>query len=244
MRNRNHDIMGAALGFPVIGGPGQGWPGAWGPGWGGPWGGYPVTAFGVDEIAAGQAAQDFAAQYMARAQAALAPPAGPMMVPGCGYSAAYADPNLVNALILKQHSAIVGTDCGPQEREQMFGNKPVGDLEPNDIVNVEFTPELVCKLTRLFIPTSVASQLCVLDCTIGIKSQFPGKGIQPGLVYSEISTNNRINGDTCYIRQPIVVTVQNCSLTTIPGNHLAFAVGVVNVQGANPQIYGPGSGHQ
>ncbi len=225
MRNRNHDIMGAALGFPNVG---NGFPGAWGPGYGGPWGGYPTTAFGL--------VLDTSQQMQA--------PSGPMMAPPCGYPPSYADQNLVNAMILKQHSAIVGADCGPQETEQMFGNAAADDLEPQASVNLEFTPELVCKLTRLFIPTSIASQLVVLDLSIGIKSQFPGKGVQPALVYSEVSTNNRINGDTCYIRQPIVLTIKNISGNTIPGDLLACAVGVVAVQGAGPRIYGPGSGHQ
>jgi hypothetical protein len=80
----------------------------------------------------------------------------------------------------------------------------------------------------------------VLDITIGIKSQLPGKGFIPGLVFSEVSTNNRINGDTCYIRQPVVARVKNVSQATCT---VEAAIGVVAVQGAGPRIIGPGSGH-
>ncbi len=225
MKN-NHDLIGSALGFP----------GAWGPGWAG-WGPAPGTvAFGGNEFPTQEQLEQYRAA-MTRLGAGAVPPFGP----GCGYGApAMIDPVLAASMIAKQHGVVVGADYGPQETEQMLGADDNIVLEPDEVGTLTFTPELVAKLVRFFLPTKCASQLSVLDITIGIKSQLPGKGKIPGLVFSEVSTNNRINGDTCYIRQPVVARVQNVSQATVT---VEAAVGLVAVQGAGPRIIGPGSGH-
>lgn len=230
---KNHDLIGSALGFP----------GAWGPGWMG-WGpAAGVTAFGVDEFAEPMDPATMAARYQriadARAAAMARLGGGALgMPPGfCGYGVpAVYDPVLQGSLVAAQNSAVVTADNGPQATEQMIGQDQELTLEPGAIGTLTFTPELVAKLRRLFIPTKCASQLAVLEVKIGIKSQLVGSGAIPGLVFSEVSTNNRINGDTCYIRQPVIVRVKNVSGSTV---EVESAVGVTAVQGAGaPRIIG------
>jgi len=231
MNRYNHDLIGSALGFP----------GAWGPGWGG-WGpAAGTTAFGGNEFPDPALAGAALAHRKAQMEAYHAAMAAGMAAPfqgGCGPAGpSYLDPAIMNAMIASQGSVIVGSDYGPQATEQMIGQSSELVLEPGQTGSLEYIPELVAKLVRFFLVTKCASQLSVLDITIGIKSQLPGKGRIPGLVYSEVSTNNRINGDTCYIRQPVVALIKNVSESSCT---VESAVGMIAVDGAGPRIVGNG----
>jgi len=214
---KNQDLVGMVLGPNA--------PGGWG---------YPGM------IAFGQDGTDPSAPVPA------APPPGhpahhyanPYMYGGCYGPAPTLDPHFVAAMTAQRHAVLVGPNCGPQEVEQMLGFENIpASIPVGATVTVNATPENIAKLTRLFIPSSVASSVVVIDVKIGQKSQLLGSGAIPGLVFSEVSTNNRINGDTCYIRQPVKLTFQNVGLSDIGGLFYA-AVGLIGVQGGNPQILG------
>lgn len=215
----------------LIGGPGP---------WGYGGGGYPgMLAFGAEGDPSGQ----------------MAPPG--MVLPyngGCYGPAPYVDPSYVAALALGRHAVAFGPLCGPQEVEQMLpfealpsdlaGASAAGAAD-GGVVTLEAIPELPAKLVRLFIPTNIATYLAVLNIEIGIKSQLVGtSGPIPALVFCENSTNNRINGDTCQVRQPIKLTIRNVSTSLLAAGNVIGCCGVVAVQGGQPHIYGgPGSGY-
>lgn len=194
-----------------------------------PWG-YPGTlAFGADGDPG----------------AGMAPPGMVLPYGNCYGPQPYFDPQVAAAIAMARHTVAYGPLCGPQEVEQMMPFEQLSaDLLAGASVELKATPELPAKLIRLFIPTSVAQYLAVVDCKIGVKSQLVGtSGPIPALVFCENSTNNRINGDTCAVVQPVKLTIKNISSSTLPSGTVIGCCGVVAIQGGQGHIFGgPGSG--
>lgn len=133
---------------------------------------------------------------------------------GCGGPGPMIDPNALATLIASKNSALVGMDCPSHAVDQILPFESV-DIDANDTVVVQATPQILFAANRLIIPSSIGSQVTINSCTIGTRNQFAGSGPILGLMLAENATYVKVAFDTLSVNMPAFLSVTNLTGSTV-----------------------------
>lgn len=173
--------------------------------WGGGWPGH--IAFGAEGDPG--AAMVGPGQFPFAGSNQLVSPFGGPCGPG-----AMIDPNALATLIASKNSALVGMDCPSHAVDQILPFESV-DIDANDTVVVQATPQILFAANRLIIPSSIGSQVAINSCTIGTRNQFAGSGPILGLMLAENATYVKVAFDTLSVNMPAFLSVTNLTGSTV-----------------------------
>jgi hypothetical protein len=82
-------------------------------------------------------------------------------------------------------------------------------LAPGTSTDITSRPQVLFRGTRLLIPSSIGQNIRVEDVKVGRTSQFAAIGAQPGIAYSELSTADNLQLDTCSPGMDVTLRVTN-----------------------------------
>jgi hypothetical protein len=88
-------------------------------------------------------------------------------------------------------------------------------IAPGTTVDVVSRPQELFRGTRLLIPSVIGATLRVEDVKVGRQSQFVASGAQPAVSFSELSTVDNIQMDTCRPGQDITLKISNRGGTAV-----------------------------
>jgi hypothetical protein len=82
-------------------------------------------------------------------------------------------------------------------------------LGPGASIDITSRPQVLFRGTRLLIPSSIGQVVRVEDVKVGRTSQFAAIGAQPGIAYSELSTADNLQLDTCSPGMDVTLRITN-----------------------------------
>lgn len=144
----------------------------------------------------------------------MAPPRG----------AAKADPRML--ALFQQFMAQQGSAALAARRKGDEGQKPL-PIPPTlftagQALDIELRPQMMCRMERLIIDSTIGLYFRILDLKVGTKTQFIASGALPGTMFSEQSVGVGLRGDVAYLGNTVIVSAQN--IDTVNSRVLAGAI--------------------